>query len=277
LGVRCPSGAARVSGEVVRGFATTALIGSCLLASTGCGSSVSANPPVLQTGGVRNAPVVGAGDPCSSVAVTTPLEQVTAACQAVWWSYGVTAVPPTNEPALERVPAAPTVANMTRGAVSNAAAQRWANASNRDSGWWQWAQAHDQLFVLRHLVGPSMIPATEVEALQNGGTVEQPACNLYPISWKLFAVGADGKAYFARRHLQTDAAYVFVVVYTGPCSETLRDSLGHPSTLVDFTENTTVFSPGVLRADPVLGDIWFADAGGNCQDPSGPPAAWCGR
>ncbi len=257
----------------MRGLATTVLVGSWLLVATGCGAAPSrraAPPPIA----VAHAPVT---DPCSSVLVTTPIDRVTPACQDVWSSYGVTAVPPSNELALEHVPDAPPVVNMTDGAVSDTTAQHWADASNRDSGWWKWAQGNDQLFVLRDLVGPALIPAIEVEALQNGGTVEQPPCNLYPISWKLFPIGAEGKAYFARKHQPTDDGYVFVVVYGGPCSETISDSLGHATALVDFTENTTVFSPGVLRRDRVLGDLWFADAGGNCQDPSGPPAAWCGR
>jgi hypothetical protein len=203
------------------------------------------------------------------------MTQVTPACATLWASRGVNVVPPLNELALERVPAAPAVVNMTGGAVADATAQQWADASNRDSGWWKWAQGHDQLFMLRYLVGPALIPADEVESLQNGGTVEQPDCNLYPLSWKLFPVGADGKAYFARKNLPTDDAYTFVVVYSGPCSETLRTSSGAATTIVDFTVDTTVFSAGVLRHDPVLGDIWFADAGGNCQDPSGPPSAWC--
>jgi hypothetical protein len=116
--------------------------------------------------------------------------------------------------------------------VSDAAAQHWADASNWDSGWWKWAQRNDQLFVLRFLVGPAMIPAAEIEALQTGGFVDQPDCNLYPLSWKLFPVGADGTAYFARRNLPTDDPYVFVVTYSGPCTETVhgakhRDHVDH--------------------------------------------------
>jgi hypothetical protein len=276
LGVRRPSSAARVSGEVVRGLATTVLIGAWLLAATACGASASGSG--IAPGSTAAASSAGAAnDPCAAVTTTMPLTEVALACQQVWSSHGVTDVPPANELALERVPVAPAVANMTGGAVSDATAQHWADASNRDSGWWKWAEGHDQLFALRSLVGPALIPAAEIEALQNGGTVDQPDCNLYPISWKLFTVGADGRAYFARKNLPTDDAYVFVVVYSGPCSETIHDANGKSTTVVDFTTDTTVFSPGVLRHDPVLGDIWFADAGGNCQDPSAPPAAWCGR
>jgi hypothetical protein len=276
LGVRRPSCAVRVSGEVVRGIATTALIGGWLLAATACAAAAPAHGSTTPArAAIATAP--GHDDPCAAVTTTTPLEQVALACQQRWSSYSVSEVPPSNELALEHVPAAPTVANMTGGAVSDTTAQHWADASNRDSGWWQWAQGHDQLFLLRHLVGPALIPAAEVETLQYGGTVDQPACNLYPLRWTLFPVGPDGRAYFARKNLPSDDAYVFVVVYSGPCNEILRSSSGARTTVVDFTENTTVFSPGVLRNDPVLGDIWFADAGGTCQDPKGPPAAWCGR
>jgi hypothetical protein len=252
------------------------LLGLWLLAATACGASAPAVDVAPKPVAVTNAPPASTG-PCAAVTTTTAITQVAVACQQLWSPYGVTEVPPANELAIEHVPLAPAVGNMTGGAVAETTAQRWANASNLDSGWWKWAQSNDQLFMLRFLVGPALIPADEVEALQTGGTVDQPDCNLYPLSWKLFAVGADGKAYFARKNLPTDDAYVFVVEYSGPCSETVHDSDGTTSRIVDFTENTTVFSQGVFRHDPVLGDIWFADAGGTCQDASGPPAAWCGR
>jgi hypothetical protein len=188
---------------------------------------------------------------------TTPIEQVALACQTLWLPYGVTQIPPADELRLERVPNAPTVVNMTGGAVPDATAQHWADASNWDSGWWKWAQQNDQLLLLRYLVGPALVSGAEVEAL--------------------FAVGAAGRAYLARKGLPTDDPYVFVVVYTGPCTEIVHHAGGGTTTIVDFTQNTTVFSPGVLRHDPLLGDLWFGDAGGNCQDPVGAPPAWCGR
>jgi hypothetical protein len=214
---------------------------------------------------------------CAGVRITTPIEQVALACQNLWLPYGVTKIPPADELRLEHVPSAPMVSNMTGGAVPDTTAQHWADASNWDSGWWKWAQQNDQPLLLRHLVGPALVSAVEVEALLRGGSIAQPDCNLYPISWKLFAVGAAGRAYFARKGLPTDDSYVFVVVYTGPCTETVNHAGGGTTTIVDFTQNTMVFSPGILRHDPLLGDLWFGDAGGNCQDPLGPPPAWCGR
>src|SRR5580700_224606 len=240
LGARRPFRAARVSGEVVRGRAKTAMICSWLLACTACGAIAPANvaSPHPSESPRPSAAAAAPAAPCAAVTVTTSIAQVSPACQQLWSSYWVTEVPPANELALEGVPLAPTVVNMTNGAVSDQTAQHWADASNWDSGWWKWAQGHDQLFMLRFLVGPSMFPVDEVDVLQNGGTVEQPDCNLYPLSWKLFPVDATAKAYFARRRLQTTAAYAFVIVYSGPCSETLQSANGKKSTIVDFTQDT---------------------------------------
>src|SRR5450631_3924034 len=154
LSLRRPSCAARISGEVVRGLATTALIGAWLLAAAACGA---ASPgPVAPRPSVAAAAAAAANTPCAAVTATTALEDVSPVCQQVWGPYGVTDVPPWNELTLEHVPAAPAVTNLTGGLVSDAVAQHWADASNWDSGWWKWAQRNDQLFVLRFLVGPAM-------------------------------------------------------------------------------------------------------------------------
>jgi hypothetical protein len=189
----------------------------------------------------------------------------------------VTEVPPPDILQQEHVPPAPKVMNMTIGAVSDADAQHWADASNWDSGWYAWAEARDQPGLLIHLVGAANIPTADEQALSQGADIFQPSCNLYPISNALFTIGPDGKQYFARKHLPTDAAYVFVVVYHGPCSETVMYPDGRSITIQDFAKTTTAFVPGALTKDRLLGDIWYVDAGGNCDDPSGPPPEWCGR
>jgi hypothetical protein len=256
---------------------TAVLVCTWLLAASGCGTQAPAHPATS----APSAPPLPAASvsrgPCDDVTTTTPIDQVATACQELWSPYGVTEVPPSNELELDRVPSAPAVVNMTGGTVSDATAQHWANASNWDSGWWKWAQGNDQLFMLRHLVGPALISSQEVEALQAGARIEQPECNLYPIRSTLFPMSAQGRDYFTRKGLPADDAYLFVVVYSGPCSETFRYPDGRTANVVDFTTNTTVFTPGVLRHDPVLGDLWFGDAGGTCQDPLGPPPAWCDR
>jgi hypothetical protein len=240
-----------------------------------CGSS-STHTPSAGSSASPSASVT-VGGPCASVKTTTAIVDVPPACAALWAPYQVTKVPPPDILQREHVPLAPPVKNMTNGAVSDADAQLWANASNRDSGWYRWAEANDQPAFLRHLVGAAVTAsATEQEALAAGAVIQQPPCNLYPIENALYIEGADGAAYFARKHLPADD-YLFVVVYSGPCSEVIVYPDGRTSTVQVFAQPTTVFVPGSLRHDRVLGDIWFGDAGGNCQDPAGPPPQWCGR
>lgn len=186
-------------------------------------------------------------------------------------------MPPVDELQQEHVPAAPTVKNMTNGAVSQADAQHWADASNWDSGWDKWAQANDQPFLLSRLAGPAVISKAEVQALQQGATINQPDCNLYPTSVELFTVGPDGDAYFTREGVPADMAYVMVAVYAGPCYPVATFADGHQQTMPGLSAPETVFVPGKLEHDPLLGDIWYSDAGGNCNDTAGPPAQWCGR
>ena len=166
---------------------------------------------------------------------------------------------------------------MTNGAVSQADAQRWADANDWDSGWAKWAEANAQPALLPYLSGPALISPTEEQALAVGATIDQPDCNLYPTSEKLFPTGADGQAYFARKGLPANDSYVLVAVYAGPCTAVATYPDGHTQTISELTAPSTAFLPGSLRHDPLLGDIWYADAGGNCSDPLGPPPTWCGR
>lgn len=166
---------------------------------------------------------------------------------------------------------------MTNGAVSQADAQHWADAANWNSGWDKWAEANGQTFLLSRLTGPALVPEMDVQALEQGATIDQPACALYPASVALFPVGADGDAYFTRKGLPADMAYVLVVGLNGPCNGVATYPDGHVQALPGVPQPMTGFEPGRLEHDPLLGDIWYADAGGNCNDPAGPPPEWCGR
>jgi hypothetical protein len=114
-------------------------------------------------------------------------------------------------------------------------------------------------------------------ALADGASIVAPDCDLYPASYTLFPIADEGKAYFARKGLPTTDGYLFVALYKGPCTVTSTYPDGHVVMRVDFENPTLVFQPGSLHVDPVLGDLWFGDAGGNCYDPLGPPREWCAR
>lgn len=253
-----------------------------MLALTGIGSvaagcSAPASPTALATPHSTPSASPTSGH-CASVRTTTPITDVPEACAALWAPYQVTEVPPPDILAQEHVPPAPTVVNKTDGAVSQAEAQRWADASNRGSGWYKWAYAFTQPSFLLHLVSPALINRVQDNALGEGARIDVPDCDLYPIANALYKLEADGRAYLERNGLTTNDAYLFVVTYRGPCTLTTTYPDGHVTRDGPFfAQPTKAFAPGTLREDPVLGAIWFGDAGGNCNDPAGPPAIWCGR
>jgi hypothetical protein len=244
------------------------------VAAAGCSSPTVSTP----TGRVTPMPSRSAsGGPCASLKVTTPIQNVPAACADLWAPYQVTVVPPPGILQQEHVPAAPKVVNMTAGAVSDADAQHWADASNSQSGWLQWAEANDQPGFLIHVAGPDVINVMEQHALSQGATIAQPSCNLFPVDNKLYPVGSNGNAYFSRKGLPTDNQYVLVATFKGPCSATATFPDGKTTSIQESAQTAVVFIPGTLRHEPNLGDIWYSDGGGSCNDPDGPPGDWCGR
>ena len=92
-------------------------------------------------------------------ATTTAIDQVPAACAALWAPYGVTKVPPAN--LTDSTPPPPTVVNATNGAVSDATLRAWALASNRDCALVQWAETNDQISIAyAYLEGPGLVMPT---------------------------------------------------------------------------------------------------------------------
>jgi hypothetical protein len=253
-----------------------ALTGTGLLAA-GC-SSTQPSASHVSSRPSATASASPAGGPCASVRTTTPITVVPEACAELWAPYQVTEVPPPDILQQEHVPPAPKVVNRTNGAVSDADAQRWADASNRDSGWYKWAYAFDQPGLLSHLVGTALINREQNQALADGAHIDVPDCDLYPVSNALYPVTAQSNNYFNKKGFHLSDAYVFVVTYRGPCQLTTTYPDGHQASQGPFfTEPTVVFVPGQFIQDAVLGELWFGDAGGGCQDPAGPPSEWCGR
>src|SRR5205807_9871706 len=182
-----------------------------------CGGTGTVTP-TAGTPRVTATPSASPSGPCASVRTTTAIEDVPPACAALWRPYGVTKVPPPDILQQEHVPPAPPVRNKTGGAVSDAEAQHWADASNYESGWVKWAEANDEPGLLRHLSGPAVILPAEVAALEQGATIAQPDCNLYPSAVAVFRVSQLDNSYLARKGLPTDNSFAIVDVATGPCS-----------------------------------------------------------
>ncbi len=170
-----------------------------VLALSSCGTPTpSHRPAVSATPTALSRPSAAAG-PCASVTTTTAIGQVPHACAALWAPYGVTKVPPAN--LTDATPPPPPVVNGTNGAVSDADAQAWALASNRDSLWYRWAEANEQASLLPRLGSMSLYPTVEIQALAAHETVAQPDCALFPTKVTVLSISAADLRFFVAKGL----------------------------------------------------------------------------
>jgi hypothetical protein len=203
---------------------------------------------------------------------TTPIDQVPAACAALWAPYGVTKVPPSN--LTDATPTPPPVVNGTGGAVTDAVAQAWAVAVNRTGMWLRWSEANDQYELTTYIESRQVVNAAIDQVMRHGTSVIDPDCDLFATEYRLFPLTAQGSAFFTSFGQITHDSYVLVEQYPGPCAILGKDPTGNTQTLVSTPNSIVSVSAGNVRHDPLLGDIWFADGAAFCSN-RGAPTAWC--
>lgn len=246
-----------------------------VVALSACGSpspSRTASPTPTATPTPRPSAATGA---CASVTTTTPIEQVPAACAALWAPYGVTKVPPAN--LTDSTPVPPTVINGTNGAVSDADARALALAANTTGVWLRWSEANSQYQLTRHIESAQVVNASIEQLLRQGTKVVDPDCDLFADKYEVFAMSPEGSAFFQSFGQATDHdAVVLVEYYPGPCAIEEQPSGGSLRTLVATPSAVVSVATGSVHHDPVLGAIWFADGAAFCSS-RGAPNAWCNR
>jgi hypothetical protein len=255
----------RTGGIRVGTVALAVMVASCGPATP----SSTASPTSHSTTAPRPSAAAGA---CASVATTTPIAQVPAACAALWAPYGVTKVPPAN--LTDGTPTTPQVVNATQGAVSDAQLAQWILASNRDSLWYRWAEANDQPKLLPHLASMSLYPVAELRALAANEAVIQPDCALFPTKVILFPLTTADRQFFMSQGESVSDSYAFVSSYPGPCAITALTPAGQTITIASYPTPGVTFFASHLVSDGVLGPLLFADGAGNCND-RGAPTTWC--
>jgi hypothetical protein len=206
------------------------------------------------------------------VATTTPIEQVPAACAALWAPYGVTKVPPAN--LTDATPQPPPVVNATNGAVPDAQLTRWTLASSRSSVWYRWAEANDQAVLISHLGSTRLVPTAELQAMAAGEPISQPDCALFPTTVKVYPITPDEQRFFATQGETVTAPYAFVGSYPGNCVVTAVNPSGRKVTLATYPMASITFFASHPIDDALLGPILFTDGAGNCSD-RGAPNNWC--
>jgi len=235
---------------------------SSTVSSTGAATATSSQSPT-------------ALDPFVFPERDTPLEQASAQLQAVWKPYKVTIIP--SRHTLEGMPNIVKVRNFTQGRVSDADAQQLLSAEFRDNTFLAWAELNVQLKFEDFLQLPVFATSPLTAALRAGQPVIDPPCDLYPIASGLVALDQQSRTYFdstfTRKGSPVTAQYALVQTYKGPCDVVTVTPQGARQVLVPIPAGgaTAVF-PGHLQRDPVLGELWFAEASFLCGTPDTPTA-----
>ena len=239
---------------------------------TACGSSSVVHTPPPTAGSTPAPRSSAAAGACASVTTTTPIEQVPAACAALWAPYGVTKVPPAN--LTDSTPVPPSVVNATGGAISDADAAAWALAVNRTGEWLRWSEAYGQYQLTNHIESSQVVNAAIDQAMRQGMSVIDPECDLFAQKYVLYPMTAAGHTFFSSFGQVTHDQFVFVESYPAPCAILERNGTGPPQTLLSTQLAVVSVSAGAVRHDAVLGDIWFGDGTAFCTS-RGAPTAWC--
>jgi hypothetical protein len=242
------------------------------LAVSACGEKPT--PPITSGtpgGPPPTQPVLAA---CAGVVNDTPFAKVPAPCQAIWGPKHVTVVPGKDALRQRGIPAPPIPQNDTKGAVSDADAAKWAGGVERQAAWYAWGEAKAQPGFVKAIQPPTTLLPAELALISSGGTIDEPACNLYPDRLRLSTVGDDGARFFVGERHPTRAKYVFIARFEGPCAVTGTDTSGKKVPIFSRPQGVTVFLAGAAEDDPALGTLWLFDAASSCDAP-GRPDRWC--
>lgn len=189
-----------------------------------------------------------------------------ATLRGIWQAYDVTLVP--GRAVVSNAPPLPTVRNATNGAVSDTDVQLWVAAEMRTNQYIQWMAANDQTQFNRHLRSDAFLAGPIGQALARGERVTLPACDLYAASVAVVVVDQSIRDLLARRGESTTATDALVMRYAGPCAVTGANG----EVLLSIPpEGGVTVETGAIRHDPVLGDIWYSDAGAECRAGASPP------
>jgi hypothetical protein len=210
-------------------------------------------------------------DPALFPEVDTPFAQASPQLQAAWAAYDVTIIP--SRHVLDSVPQAPRIRNLTNGAVSDAEAQSLLRADLRANGYIGWMEAHDQVGFNHHLRGDSFIAGSASDAMKAHQPIEDPACDLYPSKAALVPVDEALRSFLAGRGFTTARSYALALTYAGPCTVTAMTPGGARVLSAIPPQGGTGIEVGSVVRDPVLGDIWVAEAGRSC--PGGSTLPFC--
>lgn len=238
-------------------------------------AAIAAVAVLAGCGGART-PVSGAPPPGPAAsgdadfpAVATPLSSAPPRLAGLWRPYGVTVIPPASVvDSATGVAAAIPVANHSGGAFSDAQVQQFAVDDMRDQLLVGWAGEHLQPALSAHLAGELFLVGPDAFALADGTALHYPPCGLVPTGFVVLPPTPGFDAELTGRNQEiTPGAFPVRLSFTG-CAVTGTTRSGATVTVDPATGPATIVVDDVLRHDPVLGDVLFAEGATSCPDPA---------
>ena len=201
----------------------------------------------------------------------TPISSAPPALAATWRPYGVTLIPSSSVvAAVDSTVQGIRVINGSGGAFSDAQVQQFAAADMRDQLLVGWAAENVQPSLGAHLAGQLFLVGSDSMALSMGTAVHYRPCALVPTSITVLPPSpALDAALTANNQDIHPGSFPMRLTFTG-CAVTGTTRSGDTVTVDADTGPATVVTDSVLRHDPVLGDIVFAEGATVCPSATVP-------
>jgi|GEM_PF-5775046 len=249
----------------MRRAALTALL---VLTLCSCGHAVSDAPSS------RGGPTTGPTHVDPFPKTDTSYDRATRALAYFWRGYDVTEIP--GQPVLAAVHPVPLV-NASGGPVSDSEAQALEQGVVRANVLSAWASAHVQPSLGAHLFAEPFVLGVLGVALAKGTSVSVPSCGIYPTKVTIYARSPVLQAeIIASGEVVQSGDMPLRLDFAGPCTITGTTRNGVVEVL-DVTPQYSVVVEGSLRADPVLGAVFFTDSAIGCQGNPMAAAGMCGQ
>jgi hypothetical protein len=189
----------------------------------------------------------------------TPLAQASAQLQQVWTPYDVTVIP--GRHVLDNMPEPPRVINMTNGKLSDADAQALAWAEYRENAFLGWLELHKQPGLNNHLRSAGLFTGVIGNAVRAGKSVTNPPCGLYAQEIAVVPVDATITQFESGKGYPVTSSFALVDKYTAPCTVAVTGG----TALFSASSPVVIVETGAARHDDVLGYLFFAESGRDCQ------------
>ncbi|MBJ7594898.1 MAG: hypothetical protein JF886_08555 [Candidatus Dormibacteraeota bacterium] len=186
--------------------------------------------------------------------------------RALWTSIGVATAP--SRHIFDNLPGLPAINNTTGGVTSPDNATRLEQAFWRAGAIVTWSAAHAEPGLI--LFSGAGDPITA--AVAGGSSVSDPACDVYPLSFKVVAITNPAVTWLKRQFQNGGGSIGVVARYQGtPSCAVTASKGGQTSTITNlsFTSHTLYLTGEVIQ-DPVLGTVWERDSRADCAAAGAP-------